>query len=237
VETTAAGRNAFFEAWDRLEKLDPARAKTAAVRTRLNLFLGTLGLHPEREVWPGIRGSSGWLEVDESGRIAGGCVVLLFDQAQRVERISRALERPGILGGFAGALGGGRGPGEAERGVVIRGEGVRLVVCWGDPAGDEAGRAEGDVNISEMWPAASEGLAGWDRAVVVWPGAWVKTIPLDSVASAGLKASGPIVWVGRTRGDSMEERITWSGLSRMVRSAFEAVSAEREPRGERGAAP
>jgi hypothetical protein len=84
-----AYRNALFEVVDRLEKVDPSHVQTASFRSRIYLMLSASGLNAESELWPKIRGVSGFLAVDQSSGPECGALAIHTSDEKLAEKLVR----------------------------------------------------------------------------------------------------------------------------------------------------
>ncbi|MBX6314654.1 MAG: hypothetical protein IRY99_17325, partial [Isosphaeraceae bacterium] len=170
--------DAVFAAADRIEKADPARAKLAPIRTRLDLLAIAAGVRPEAELWPRLLGLTACLRTDDSGTIDGGLIALHTVGDDAAERIATViLPRLSAAWGLAAAgdpegadgrrlLGRAAGrPLEATR------RGATVLIGWGEgmlaaglDATDHPERSAGP-SIRSGWGGARPRRAG-----ALWPG-------------------------------------------------------------------
>ncbi len=75
---------------DRVERVDPARAGMAPLRTRLDLLAAAAGVKPEADLWPHLRGLSAclWGDPRQSGRPIAAVLVLHLDEESSALRLA-----------------------------------------------------------------------------------------------------------------------------------------------------
>lgn len=220
--------NALFALADRVERVDPARAGLAPLRTRLNLLALPVGVRLEADVWPGLRGVSGFVTVGPDGRLDGWLAALHTTgeaSAKRLaERVAPALARAWGLEQTKGnapteviALGQVKG-----RPVVLSRRDETVLVAWGDvlPLSLTA-RADRALSAG---PELRQNLAGSraHRVGAVWPGRWPAFAPRGSMLAQALAESPPVIWWGA----SGRDEIRWTGLHGTVKRFLDRLPME-----------
>ncbi len=91
IDPDPASWDRAFGLADRVERVNPARAGVAPLRTRLNLLAATVGVQPEADLWPHLRGLSAclWGDPRQPGRPVGGLLVLHLDEESSRRRLTR----------------------------------------------------------------------------------------------------------------------------------------------------
>ncbi len=209
--------NARFAAADRVEKADPANAKLAPIRVRLNLLASAAGIRPEVDLWPKLLGISGFA-TSEGSRWTGGAMGLhLIDEASAgrvLERvlptIARALQLSPIgpdgdstrLGEFAG------------RPLVAFRRHRAVWIAWGPEARLGMVKAS-DLPDGGAILGALLGDRPASRFLVAWPGRIVPS-GFGPLWKDALSAASPIVWRGFEEPDRAEDDVVWSSLKPAV---------------------
>jgi hypothetical protein len=257
LDLNEQGRDAAFALIDQVDRADPARARVAATRTRLNLLAAAVGLRPEVDVWPHLKGVSAAIRGDshDLGAIAGGWLILHLD---RPETAAKLLEDtiPRIA---ASALGSGKTKNRAARADAgKRNSGTigisqplslgtlaslpvfgwqadgNLVIAWGDDALEasritsrNAGR--GVAAVCENWRAS--GKPSPARAGAVWPGRfWIAPRKwYDAPATKVVVDLPPIVWWGWNEPGATTDLLEWTGLRPATKRLVQALPMAANP--------
>lgn len=235
LDPSAEAWDAAFQVADRVEKVDPARAQVAPLRTRLNVAALAAKIQPEVDLWPKLVGLSGWVLVDVSGAVSGARIDLHAVDPAAAERLASR-----VLPALAASLRLGpraqppKGPGESvrlgevsKRGLSIAYNGPTVSITWGElteaAPGDEAGKSLAQTLASSWGPRAPQHVAA------IWP--WrLKSIAADypTLANA-LEASPPVVWWGALEGKTSRDEIAWTALRGAVRRFLEKLPMAPEP--------
>lgn len=213
----------LLAAADRVEKADPAFAGVAPVRLRLNLMLTAGRVRPDADLWSVLRGLTAAVLVDPQGQTRGALVGLHTRDADAASRIATTVlprlasvylkdrEKPSatvpsdLLGHWRG------------RPVRAHALGASVWIGWGDGVLEESGAAADRPDGS----AASVLRAAWgdappQRLGAAWPGRWAGAIPGGTELVQALADAPPVVWVGRTHGETADDLVRWDGLDRTV---------------------
>ncbi len=221
-EPGARSWDRLFAAADRVEKADASRAGSAPVRARLNLIANAAGVRPEVELWPALRGLSGFVSADDEGRIDGGLVALhALDEVAATRVADRVLPRLMRSLGL---------PGEGR--PVIRRRGASALVAWGalaDPRAEEGSERPGGSAVSML--KAAWGDRPPKRLVAFWPGR--SPLPRlrpgsDSPLAAALAGAPPVVWCGWREGRTERDLVRWGGLGATIRRLLEGLPLKVE---------
>jgi len=206
-------------AWaDRIDRADPARAQVAPLRTRLNLLAITAGVRLEVDLWPKLRGVSGYSLSDAEGRVVGGLLALhLVDEgsAQRlatevlpraVNRLSRGKPKeapPASLPDGAQWLGT-----VSERPLSVLLRGSTLLVGWGETtlSAALAAKARPEHSAAVLLKGAPCKTTP-RRAAAFWPG---------GLGSSKLSDAPPVVWWGWDEKGMTHDVVRWEGLHGVV---------------------
>jgi hypothetical protein len=226
--------NALFDAADRVDRADPARAGMAPLRTRIHLPAVAVGARLEADLWPHLRGMTLVLLDDpgEPGALGGARLVLHLDgepaarelREKVLPRLSRlwGTRREGVGPGDLGTVSG--------RPVRTQRSGADVLVSWGEPAIDEGhdaverrGKAD-ETTLSDLLAAHGRGRP--HRMALFWP--WRIRLPLKGLDAPSpllesLEQGPPIVWTGWHEGERSIDRIVWPGLRESVRRFVDAL--------------
>jgi hypothetical protein len=213
------------EAWDALfaladcvERVDPARAAVAPVRTRLNLLATAAGVHAEVDLWPPLRGLTLGVFTDEEGTFRGGFLALHVENEADAERLSGQV-LPRLAGSFLKT----KPPAVARRGASV-------LLGWGDATLPACLDAAADPDRS----AGAAIRASWgpdlpQRAGAFWPARLRALAPPGSPAASALAEAPPVVWSGRDEAKTARETVEWTGLRRVVRRFLERIPLDPPP--------
>lgn len=234
------------EAWDRafaiadrVERADPAHADVAPLRTRINLLAVTVGVHPEVELWPRLRGVSGAVLVDPRGRVEAAILDLHADGPDSARRIAeQVLPRLAFLLGIR--------PGPAaevpqkprplgryrDRPLSLIHERAAVRLVWGESAaglpgkvGANRDRSAGDVLRAHISP----GEAPPQRLGAFWPGRLALTTTVGEPMARTIAEAPPVVWIGRDVEVGAREVVSWTGLRPLVHRFLERVPLDPPP--------
>lgn len=203
-----------FAAADRAERVDPARARMAPLRTRLNLLALGAGIPFEADVRPHLRGVSGCLFGDPGrpGRVAGVLILLhLDDPAVAARLVRQATPR---LGGLIGD--------DASRALTLRASGRDIRLSWGEQGRPAPGRSlaalcGGRADRAQEPPA---------RVGAFWPARIWRPSGLDQAAADALAEDPPVLWRGWSEPGREHDVLRWDGLDGRVRSFLAAIPLE-----------
>jgi hypothetical protein len=222
----------LFAIADRIEKADPAWAKTAPVRTRLNVLALGAQVRPEVDLWPRLRGVSACIRTAPTGRLDGALVILHTTGAAAAERIVAEV-LPRLAARFRAKddnAGGERSLAPARvAGRPVRWErrDATVLIGWGDeilPAGFAAGenpaRSAGKV-IRACWNGKPP-----QRTGAFWPGRIGALIDPNSVLAAALAESPPVLWTGTNAGGLSHDEVRWAELRGLVRRFLDRIPQE-----------
>lgn len=233
--------DAAFRIADRVEKSDPARAKTAPLRSRLNLIALASGVWPEVEVYPFLEGVTVVMGGATEGRPRGLAVVLHTDTPEAAARVAGKGLRP-LTRAWLKARPVGDEPDPVDGAAAMRlgqidGQPVELalrgpdvLIAWGE------GWAAAclDANEHPERSAAASLEAGWEgrgrppeRLGAVWPGR-LPGLEKGPLAEAMVGAP-PLLWTGTTEGLTTRDVVRWGGLQGVVRRFLEAIPQAPTP--------
>ncbi|HEV3165478.1 MAG TPA: hypothetical protein VGZ22_15735 [Isosphaeraceae bacterium] len=224
--------DAAFAAADRVERMDPAKANVAPLRTRINLVALAAKVQPEVELWPRLLGVSACVTADPAGSIDGALIALHATDAAAAERISTrvvpALARPflsqrpadppapdGAALVVLGQLSG--------RALAVSRQGTTVLIGWNGILSDCL-----DAQSHPQHSAGPALSANWGgnrphRFGALWPG----RVPVLTAASApaafALAEAPAIVWTGRIEGTSTRDEVFIIGLRAVVRRFLERL--------------
>jgi hypothetical protein len=207
------GLERMFSLADRIEKTDPAKAKVAPARTRLNLLAFGLGVRPEVDLWPKLAGVSACVVGNDDGEPTGAVLALhAIDEpsAQRLatDVLPKLARAAGLKGEGLGTI--------AERPLAVSVLGKSVVVTWGAVA----------ESPKQDWPLAD---APPCRFFLVRPDRIPGLARLGTPLAAGLAALPPIIWEGRQRDGLTFDRLRVVGLKGAVKAFLEALPRQPAP--------
>jgi hypothetical protein len=207
-----------FALYDRVERVDPARAKLAPARTRLNLLAAGAGFHPEADLWPHLRGLSAALLANPEGQVDGALIALhLSDEATALRMARDDLPRLARVVGMEPAKVDGARDGElgtiAGRPLSTTCQGTTILIGWGDHAldialkADQAARSVGP-SLRALW-----GTGPPERLGAIWP----RLFPnLPQAWRTALDGSPPILWRGVHDAKTTRDEIIWGHLRKTI---------------------
>lgn len=225
--------DAWFGLADRVERVDPARANMAPLRLRVALMARAAGVRAEADVWPHLRGVSGWIGSDGKA-FDRGLVAFHLDDDGVARRI---VAKAGPGAGDDPAPPEGRIIGRiVARPVRIARAGAAVVLAWGDGTLEASIEARGR-------PDHSAGPALRDRwfmrepigAGGIWPGRVPGLVPEGSALARALVDSPPILWSADREGpDACTIAAWWNGLDSTVRRLLDLIPLDPPPDHDRG---
>lgn len=226
--------NRVFVALDRFERADPEKRTRTSIRPRIGLAARAAGIDLERDVWPKIRGVTGFLVGDP--RTPDGVAIAVH----MVDDTSASAIRDRVLPKLAKNLGlqapTGKGPGESSKPLAqVLGQTLwtsthssRTVwIGWG-AQGIPTGLREGDkaALVDSIEARDREGFKNLSRWGWILPGK-LGLVPAGSPLAEALSATAPVRWEGRDEKDQTStDTIQWGGLNRGVRRFLELVPQE-----------
>jgi hypothetical protein len=226
IDPQAASWDRAFALADRLERVDPARAGMAPLRTRLNLLATAAGVQAEADLWPHLRGISACILAQPAapGRPAGVLVMLHLDAeahaGRLVENLTPRLTRL-LPAGAAGK--------DPRSGLDTWRRDRSMLIAWGDHQTLGALKTNGLSGrslaaVCRGWEG--EGRGAPQRLIACWPGRlWPVAGGLDPTPAArrALADDPPAVWWGWSTAAGAEDCLRWPGLSGRVRRFLETI--------------
>ncbi len=216
IDPDPAAWDRAFAVADRVERIDPARAGLAPLRTRLNLLAAGAGVKLEADVRPHVRGVTIGVfgDPDDPGRVSGGLIVLHLDGREAAERLVR--QSADRIGAGAGA-----------RAVSIRTRDRDIRIAWGDAVrarkrDDRPARDHSLAAVCGDW--AAEGCGPPARVGAFWPGRLWRPSRTLTVPPPALRVVGddpPVVWWGWSEPAREHDLFRWTGLRRRIRAFLE----------------
>lgn len=237
IDPDPAARDRLFRAADLVEKADPARAGAAPFRSRLNLLANAAGVRPEVEIWPALRGLSGFATADDAGRTDGVVLGLHAVDEPAASRLAGRVA-PRLARAFGLPAGGPAPDGWsplgtlAGRPLALARRGATVLIGWGTAAPSRALAAMDDPGRS-AGPALRASWTG--RRVARFAAAWPGRAPLPSLRppagsalGAALADSPPILWWGEPVGEEglARDEVRWDGLRATVRRLLDRLPLE-----------
>jgi hypothetical protein len=211
-----------FAAVDRVERVDPARAGLAPLRSRLNLLTMAAGVKLEADLRPHLRGISACVMGDPSrpGRATGGLLVLHLDEPATAQRLVQ--QSAPRLRNLPGA-------GATSRTMTARARERDIWLAWGDAA---------LTNWAEGRPASGRSLAticgGWAgegrkppvRVGAIWPARLWRPAGMTHADPSSLRALAddpPVVWWGWSEPGRERDSLRWGRLDERVKKFLETL--------------
>ncbi len=231
IDNEPKALDAAFAALDRVERVDPARAGVAPLRTRLNLLATVAKVRPEIDLWPCLKGVTVAVLVDENLDVAGAIIALhAVDAATAARLVDEVVPR------LASAFVRGEKPepkGDLKPLGTVEGKpltavarGSIVLIGWGSGA---------PLTPPER-TAGAELRAGWGRTATppqraggFWPGRLRQVAPRGSTLAAALAGAPPVVWEGRMEKGSAHDLVRWTGLRRAIGRGLDALPLEPPP--------
>ncbi len=226
IDPQPASWDRAFALADRVERVDPARAGLAPLRTRLNLLAAATGVQPEADLWPHLRGVSVCLLTDPATprRPAGTLVMLHLDeQAQAARLVQEFAPRLARLRPDGAA---GKDPG---RGLSAWRRDRSVLLAWGDHQPLEALQAKVESRhslaaICCTWDGQGRGAP--QRLGAFWPGRLWRIAAGPDATPAALRTLAddpPALWWGWNDAIGAQDCLRWPGLSQRVRQFLETI--------------
>jgi hypothetical protein len=229
--------DALFALADRVEKVDPAFAKTAPLRARLNVLALGARVRPEVDLWPRLRGITACATLDAAGECDGILIavhavdpaaaeLLMRDVVPRLAVLLKPSETNAELKP-SGVLSHG-----SVRGRPLRStrRDATILIGWGEEivsralaAGNDQACSAGEairVSWSEIAP---------QRAGAFWPGRLRRVVAPGTPLAAALEPAQPVLWWGTDDARRSRDRIVWNGLGAIVRRFLERLPLEPAP--------
>lgn len=214
-----------FATADRVERVDPARAGLAPLRTRLNLLALGAGVKLEADIRPHLIGITACAFGDPArpGRVAGALVWLHLDDPSIAARlVQRATPRLAALVGDEALA----------RAVTLRSRGCDIAIAWGDPARkvvDQARPVPGHSLADLCCGWAGEGPETPSRVGAFWPARIWRPAGLNDAAARALDGDPPVVWWGWSGPDRTRDLFRWAGLRDRVRGFLASLPDDTAP--------
>jgi len=208
----------LFEALDRVERADPANRARSPLRPRIGLAARAAGVDLERDLWPKVRGASGFV-VGSASKPEGVAVAIHLADAESARTF-----RDRVLPQLAKTLG--LAPG-AGRTVWLSARSPKTVWIGRGVEGVPIGAREGPTAklVDSIAAKDRESIPTLSRWGWIVPGR-LGLAPAGSPMAAALDACGPARWEGRDNGKSSTDVVIWEGLDRGVRRFLELVPQE-----------
>ena len=229
IDPSPGAWDRLFVAADRVEKADPSRAKAAPIRTRMNLLARAVGVDPESDLWPKIRGVSGYLLGPVRSPSGAGLILHASDEA------SAAKIRRDILPAVASAFRLGRSKAGDNGKLVVSAifagrplwampdEDASVRIVWGEAAGNVAtGLRRQPGSSLDRGNAIPEMTS---RRAWIWPQRLGVAAPGSPLADA-LAEAPPVLVSGGTRDGGQVDTVEWSGLRESIRRFLERIPQE-----------
>lgn len=226
----AAAWGGVIELADRIERADASRAGLAPLGARLALLALAAGVRPDRDLWPNLKGLTGWIGLDAAGEPDRAVVALHAVDGEAARSVA------GLIGRLAESDEQAEGPDPAGRRLgAVEGRELRLIVRgptvligWGP---DVIGRSLEAAAV----PSRSAGPAlrsSWDgeappgRLAVLWPGRLPWPEPAMGPLRSALEGSPPLIWSGRSDHGTTRDAIRWESLRSTLERLLDRLSLE-----------
>ncbi len=221
-----------FALVDRVERVDPARAGLAPLRTRLNLAAAAVKVRPEVDLWPVLRGVSIGVYGNADGEVVSLLLALHTKDATAAKHLGETVlprllasfvspvpeKDPSPVGQTVGRVGG--------RSLHLVQQGETVVVGWGEEilaraldARDNPARSVHGLLAADVVPSPPSRLG------IFWPSR-VQGIAGTTFASAQVP---PVVWSGRNEGESTHDVVRWTELRGLVHRFLDRLPLDPPP--------
>ena len=247
IEPNPSSWDRAFELADRVERVDPARAGVAPLRTRLNLLAASVGIRPEADLWPHLRGLSAclWGDPRQPGRPRSALLILHFDKESSPQRlIGEFAPRFGSLIPGTATVKNTPRPrpdvdaprGEPRRLGMVLGhplsvwqDGRDLMIAWGHdddtaPWRAKVAPAKSLATVCDGWGRAGRGVP--QRLVAIWPGRLGRPETPTHATPATFRVladAPPVVWWGWNDRNRAYDLLRWPDLAVRVRDFLETL--------------
>lgn len=215
VDPDPSGWDRAFALADRVERVDPARAGVAPLRTRLNLLAIGSGIRWESELRPHLRGISVCVlgTPERAGEMSGMLLVLHLDDAATAASVARRASF-------------------RRSSLAIEARDLEIRIGWGEAARRwVVERPEPRDSLSAVFQRRdpTEPDRAPARVGAAWPGRIRR--PTGAIAEAGrtLADDPPIVWRGWDLDGQTRDVVRWDGLGGRVRRFLAAMPGDRAP--------
>ena len=212
LDTSPKNLDQWFAMADRVEKADPAKSKLNPLRARVNILATASRINLERDLWPHLRGVSGFL-LGDSRRLSGIGIALHMRDKDSAMKIRRD-----VLPSLMKAL-------RLDQNLavsVIESEGATAWIVWGEKAREELAIVRSDPRLSITAAAEAKPPENENRMIVIHPGRLglaTEGSPLDrAVAEAP-----PIIWRGSCRDGKQTDRVTIAHFRPMIKRFLDEI--------------
>ncbi len=241
IEPDAAFWTSAFALADRVDRVDPARAGLAPLRTRVNLLAASAGVRPEADLWPHLRGITACLigEPNRPGETTGGMAVLHTENESSARTLTNEFfPRLGALL----TVGTREGvpvpdvPGQPRRLGKINGRDVAVwqlgrdvKIAWGDPGLIDSLKLERKPkqSVATLCGAAEPGGRGApQRLGAFWPARCLPAsfgLTADTPAFRVLADDPPVIWRGWSGPTRAHDSLEYSGLKQRIRQFLDLI--------------
>lgn len=227
--------NRVFAALERVERADPANQGRTPLRPRIGLTARLAGVDLERDVWPKLRGLTGFVVGAAADPEGIALAVHVSDDSSAATLRDRVLPQVAKTLRLAQAADDNLPPGAKPLGRV-RSRTVWAVVPpnlprtvwigWGVRGRPADWHEDRPAKLIESIPAGDrdqiKALSRWGWAL---PGR-LGLAPKGSPLADALSACGPALWQGRDDPAGAKDTFSWDGLDRGVRRFLELVPQE-----------
>ena len=231
-EPTPEAIAAAFALADRVEKADPAHADVAPIRTRLNLLAAVARVRPDIDVWPRVKGVSGFLLADERKDIGGALIVVHMVDGESAKRMV-AETIPRLLATYSKPA-----RPDAPAQLTFQGQTINAEVIdrdvwltWGQkllapplstPRGSRPDRRGLDCErVGKFESRNAPGPSG--------PDASGHSPRSGSALDRVLDEAPPVVWLGSLDGRTLVDVIQWKGLHDLVKQVLDVLPLDPPP--------
>jgi hypothetical protein len=222
IDPSSKAWHDLFALADRVEKVDPARAGVAPVGLRVGLIFRSARVRPDADLWPILKGVSGFVTASAEGKANGALIRLHTRDAASASRLAdetiprivfslrlKTAKTPGTFGFVAGG-----------RTIAVHVRDDSVLLAWGEtlPARSAASAANPATSVGPALASAPGTLPR--RLVAFWPG----RLPALAVPDAQ-----PVVWTGRIDGTQSIDQIRWTGLKPLVKRILDRLPLDPPP--------
>ena len=231
TDTTAKSWDRTFDIADRVERADPARAGVAPLRLRLDLLARSVGLRTEDQLYPHLKGISGWVGADAKA-VSSAFLALHFDEVAAADLVASAVRLPGSPQQGNPGEGRARSLGEIEgRPLSIARAGKSVLIAWGAGVLETSIIASKDPSRSAgpSFPRPRPDLPPVAYLGSLWPARVPGLLPEGTPLKTAIEAGQPVLFEGSWDALGLVASCSISRLDVPVRRFLELIPLDPPP--------
>ena len=220
----------LFSLADRVMKTDPANLNLAPLRTRIGVICRLAGLDLETDLWPKLRGMSGFVMGEARKPTTVALALHAVDPASAIRFRDHVLPRLARAIGLHPSKAVSVPEGTKELGefqgqkvwITISSE-TTVWISWEAQTSLSQVNALRSPRLLDKLPLKTrEQVEKFSRVGWVWPSR-LELFGKGSPLSEALAQADPIRWSGRLQDQEDRDLVTWSGLDRAVHRFLELI--------------